>query len=185
MQQDILIIGVLFPAIPLMMINFGNRYTVLASLIRDLHDAVILDDTSLGDAERFLRQINTLRKRLRLIGIVQTVSALAFCLALSAMIATYLDAHDAGSWLFFSSIILMVMAMLGFTVEIQIANSALDVHISDLEDHHEWHHLITPKRPRRATKKTTKKAVQQAAKPDDGKASGPGFRSRKPDRWPV
>ena len=90
MQQDILIIGVLFPAIPLMMINFGNRYTVLASLIRDLHDAVIRDNTSLGDAERFLRQINTLRKRLRLIGIVQTISALAFCFALSAMIATSL-----------------------------------------------------------------------------------------------
>ena len=80
MQQDILIIGVMFPAIPLMMINFGNRYTVLASLIRDLHDAVIRDNTSLGDAERFLRQINTLRKRLRLIGIVRTISALALCL---------------------------------------------------------------------------------------------------------
>lgn len=186
MQQDILIIGVLFPAIPLMMINFGNRYTVLASLIRDLHDAVIRDNTSLGDAERFLRQINTLRKRLRLIGIVQTISALAFCFALSAMIAIYLDANDVGSWLFFGSIILMVLAMLGFTIEIQIANSALDVHISDLEDHHEWHHLITPKRRRRAAKKAAKKAVQQAAENDDGKTSGPiGLRSRKPDRWPV
>ena len=29
MQQDILIIGVLFPAIPLMMVNFGNRYAIL------------------------------------------------------------------------------------------------------------------------------------------------------------
>ena len=182
MQQDILIIGVLFPALPLMMINFGNRYTVLASLIRDLHDAVIRDNTSLGDAERLLRQINTLRKRLRLIGIVQTISALAFCFALSAMIATYLDAHDVGSWLFFGSIILMVLAMLSFTIEIQIANSALDVHISDLEDHHEWHHLITPKRRRLAAKK----AVQLAAENDDSKARGPiGLRSRKSNRWPV
>ena len=41
MQQDILIIGVLFPAIPLMMVNFGNRYTVLVNLIRHLHDEVI------------------------------------------------------------------------------------------------------------------------------------------------
>ena len=41
MQQDILIIGVLFPVIPLMMVNFGNRYTVLANLIRHLHDEVI------------------------------------------------------------------------------------------------------------------------------------------------
>ena len=54
MQQDILVIGVLFPASPLMIINFGNRYTVLASLIRrDLPDTVIGDNTSLGDAERF------------------------------------------------------------------------------------------------------------------------------------
>ena len=54
MQQDILIIGVLFPAIPLMMVNFGNRYTVLANLIRHLHDEVIRDSVSPKDAERFL-----------------------------------------------------------------------------------------------------------------------------------
>lgn len=155
---------------------------MLVSLIRDLHDAVIRDNTSLGDAEHFLRQINTLRKRLRLIGIVQTISAPAFCFALSAMIAIYLDAHGDGGWLFFGSIILMVIAMLGFTIEIQIANSALDVRISDLEDQHEWHHLIAPKRRRRAAKK----AFQQAVETDEGKASTPiGLRSRKPDRWPV
>ena len=156
MQQDILIIGVLFPAIPVVMTDFGNRYAVLASLIRDLHDTVIRDNTSQGDAERFLLQINSLRKRLRLIGIVQTISALAFCFALSAMIATYLDATAIGSWLFFSSIMLMMQAMLSFTIEIQIANSALDVHISDLEDHHKWHHLIKLKHTRHAAKQVTK-----------------------------
>ena len=54
MQQDILIIGVLFPAIPLMMVNFGNRYTVLSNLIRNLHDEVLGDQVSPRDAERFL-----------------------------------------------------------------------------------------------------------------------------------
>ena len=58
MQQDILIIGVLFPAIPLMMVNFGNRYTVLANLIRHLHDEVLRANVSPKDAERFLLQIN-------------------------------------------------------------------------------------------------------------------------------
>jgi hypothetical protein len=56
----------------------------------------------------------------------------------------------------------MMLAMLSFTIEIQIANSALDVHISDLEDHHEWHHLIKPKRTRRAAKKAAKQAAKQA-----------------------
>ena len=44
MQQDILIIGVLFPAIPLMMVNFGSA----GELIRHLHDEVIRDNVSLG-----------------------------------------------------------------------------------------------------------------------------------------
>ena len=57
-----LIIGILpFLAIPLMMVNFGNRYTVLANLIRRLHDEVIGDNDWPKDAERFLLQINRLR----------------------------------------------------------------------------------------------------------------------------
>lgn len=153
MQTDILVIGVLFPAIPLMMINFGNRYATLAGLIRGLHDTVIRDNTSPGDAERFLRQISSLRKRLQLIGIIQTISGLAFCFALLAMIATYMGAGPVAGGLFFTSILLMVLAMLTFIGEIQIANSALDVHLSDLQDHHEWHHLLKPKSRRRNIKK--------------------------------
>ena len=90
MQQDILIIGVLFPAIPLMMVNFGNRYTVLANLIRHLHDEVIRDHVSPKDAERFLLQISPLRNRLRLIGIVQSCAAIS-CAGAGAMIAAYFD----------------------------------------------------------------------------------------------
>jgi len=40
----------------------------------------------------------------------------------------------------------MVAAMVQFTIEIQIANSALNVHLSDLEKHQEWQdYLATPK----------------------------------------
>ena len=108
MQQDILIIGVLFPAIPLMMVNFGNRYTVLAKLIRHLHDEVIRDNVSPKDAERFLLQINRLRDRLRLIGIIQSCAAISFVLALGAMIAAYFDERVVSSILFLGSILLMM-----------------------------------------------------------------------------
>ena len=36
--------ALLFPAIPLMMIVFGNRYSSLSKLIRELHDRVIQED---------------------------------------------------------------------------------------------------------------------------------------------
>ena len=138
MELNILIVGVLFPAIPLMMINFGNRYSLLAGLIRNLHDTVINENISTDDSARFFRQIASLRQRLRLIAIIQTCGALAFILNLSAMISLYFGIETIGSWLFFASILLMVAAMIQFTIEIQIANSALDVHLSDLKKHQEW-----------------------------------------------
>ena len=153
MQQDILIIGVLFPAIPLMMVNFGNRYTVLANLIRHLHDEVIRDNVSPKDAERFLLQIR-LRDRLRLIGIIQSCAAISFVLALGAMIAAYFDERVVSSILFLGSILLMMGSMLLFTREIQIANTALDVHLSDLESHQEWEQYLKPNRRRRAATKS-------------------------------
>lgn len=82
-------------------------------------------------------QIYSLRDHLRLFGIMQKTSTLAFCFALLAMHATDLDAHAIGSWLFFISLMLMMLAMLSFTIKIQIANSALEVNISDLEDHND------------------------------------------------
>jgi hypothetical protein len=90
-----------------------------------------------------------LRQRLRLLAVIQTFSAGAFILNLSAMISLYLNISDAGSWLFFCAIILMIMSMILFTLEIQIANSALDVHLSDLEKHQEWKDYIERKKSRR------------------------------------
>ena len=153
MQQDILIIGVLFPAIPLMMVNFGNRYTVLANLIRHLHDEVIRDNVSPKDAKRLLLQISPIRNRLRLIGIIQSCAAISFILALSAMIAAYFDARLISSIMFLGSILLMVGSMLLFTREIQIANTALDLHLSDLETHQDWGQYLAPKRRHRTTNK--------------------------------
>ena len=49
------------------------------------------------------------------------------------MIPLYFGVETIGSWFFFTSIVLMVAAMIQFTIEIQITDSALDVHLSDLE----------------------------------------------------
>ena len=152
MQHYILIIGVLFPAVPLMMDNFGNRYTGLTNLIRHLHDEIIRDNVSLKDAERFLVQINPLRNRLRLIDIIQSCAAISFVLALGAMIAAYFDERLVSSFLFLGSILLMMGSMLLFTRKIQIANTALDPHLSDLETYQEWEQYLKPKRRRRAAK---------------------------------
>ena len=50
----------------------------------------------------------------------------------------------------------MVAAMVQFTIEIQIANKALDAHLSDLEKHQEWQDsLATSKSRSKKSRKTT------------------------------
>ena len=153
MQQDILIIGRRFAAIRLMLFNFGIRFAVLANLIRHRHDEVIRVNVSPNDVERFLLQINRLRNRLRLIGIIQSCAAIAVVFALAAVIATYFGQMMLASWLFLGSIFLLMGSMLLFTREIQIANTALDVHLSDLAAHQEWEQYLKPRRRRTAKKK--------------------------------
>ena len=154
MQQVILIMGLLFPAIPLMMINFGNRYTVLAYLIRHLHDEVIRDNVSPNDAERFLLQIRRLRSKLRLSGITQSCAAVAFIFVPAAMIATYFGHVELASSLFLGAIFPLMGSMPLFTREIQIAKTTLDVHLLVLKEHQKWEQYLKSKRHRFARKKS-------------------------------
>lgn len=119
----------------MMMVIFGNRYAGLATLIRHLYDKVIRDNVSPNDAERLVLQINRMRDRLCLISIIQICAAIASVLALAAMIAPFFDERLLSSILALTSILLSLDSMLLFTREIQIANTALDVHLSDLETH--------------------------------------------------
>lgn len=83
-------------------------------------------------------QIHRLLDRLRLIGIIQSCAAMVFVLALTAMIAAYFGERIISSMLFLGSITLLIISMLLFIREIQIANNALDLHLSDLEENQEW-----------------------------------------------
>ena len=113
---------------------------------------MIRDNLSPNDAERFLLQINRLWERLRLIGIIQSCAAISFALTLGAMIAAYFDERVVSRILFLGSILLMMGSMLLFTREIQIANTALDVHLFDLEMHQVWEQYLKQKRRRRTAK---------------------------------
>ena len=53
-----------------MMINFSNRYSLLAGLIRSLHDTVINAQRPADDSARFFREIASLRQGLRLLTVI-------------------------------------------------------------------------------------------------------------------
>lgn len=131
--MDYVVPALLFPAIPLMMINFGNRYALIASLIRRLHDEYLQGERREG-RERYVAQIHTLRRRLVLIGVMQTASGAAFVLNLGVMLGIYSQFQTVAFILFGIVLVLMMLSMALFVAEVLVANRALDLHLSDMEE---------------------------------------------------
>ena len=131
----ILLPAILFPAIPLMMANFGNRYNSLSLLIRKIHDEFINKKISINDrsAKRYLAQIKILRQRLILNRFMQTLSALSFIINLLSIFCAFKYP------VFFINTFLVAVLFFGLSIiiyiyELQIAAKALDKHLEDLEE---------------------------------------------------
>ena len=135
MNNLVLLPAILFPAIPLMMINFGNRYSSLATLIRKLHDDLIDKEVTRNKetTKRYLAQIDIFKKRLSLNTMMQTAALFSFLINLISIF-----------FIFFSEIYFIPVFLLGvllfaisisiYLLELRLAVSALDKHLEDLED---------------------------------------------------
>ena len=136
MDNIFLLPAALFPAIPLMMISFGNRYMSMASLIRKIHDEVIAKKLTRKDkaTNRYLKQIALLRKRLVLNRATSTLAAISFIANLIAMYFVYTNDVFMFATMFVGSLIAFGTSLILYVVELQLSTSALDTHLQDLED---------------------------------------------------
>ena len=125
----------LFPAIPLMMISFCNRYTSLSKLIRKIHDEFINKKISPNDksASRYFAQIHILNKRLRYVKLMQFFSGISFFLNLiTILVGIYF--LDISLMFFITALFFFALAICVFLIEINISTKALRTHLEDLED---------------------------------------------------
>lgn len=136
MDNMFLLPAALFPAIPLMMISFGNRYMSMASLIRKIHDEVIAKKLTRKDkaTNRYLKQIALLRKRLILNRATSTLAAISFIANLVAMYFVYTNDIVLFASTFIASLIAFGVSLILYIVELQLSTTALDTHLQDLED---------------------------------------------------
>ena len=136
MNAMFLLPAALFPAIPLMMISFGNRYMSMASLIRKIHDEVISKKLTRKDkaTNRYLKQIALLRKRLVLNRATSTLAAISFIANLIAMYFVYTNDVFMFATMFVGSLIAFGTSLILYVVELQLSTTALDTHLQDLED---------------------------------------------------
>jgi hypothetical protein len=136
MENILLLPAALGSAMPLMMINFGNRYTTLATLIRKIHDDLIGKKLTKRDKATniYLRQIVVLRKRLTLNRITATLAAVAFLFNLISLYFGYIGNVTQFGNCFTLGILFFSTALMLYIVELQLATSALDTHLQDLEE---------------------------------------------------
>ena len=135
MDNLILLPAILFPAIPLMMVNFGNRYNSLSTLIRKIHDELINKKISKKDksAMRYLAQIKILQQRLILNRLIQTIAAISFLVNLISIVFGFkYQAYFINTFLL--AVLLFSISIILYIYEFQISAQALDKHLEDLEE---------------------------------------------------
>ena len=134
MDLDLTTAVLVLPAIPFLMLTFGTRFTVVTELIRKIHDEyaseIDLDDVR---AKRMLGEISTLKKRLLMIQVNQTLASLSFFVNLLTVFALYMDNQYLSKLLFGIVLVLLMFAIILFIIEIGIATKSLNLHLSDLD----------------------------------------------------
>jgi len=134
MILDLTTAALVLPAIPFLMLTFGTRFTVVTELIRKIHDEYAADiDLDDVRAKRMLGEISTLKKRLLMIQVNQTLASLSFFVNLSTVFALYMQYQYLSKLLFGIVLGLLMLAIILFIIEIGIATKSLNLHLSDLD----------------------------------------------------
>ena len=134
----------LFPAIPLMMINYANRYSSLSALIRRITDDLVENRKSKEETyvKRYLEQIQILKRRLYLNRTFQTLGAVSFFVNLIAiffglqLISDIPHPNMVNIFIsfFISALLIFSISIALFIFELQLSVKALNKHLEDLEE---------------------------------------------------
>ena len=120
--------GLLFPAISLLLLAYTNRFLVLAQLIRELNARE-------GDSIRPLvvAQIENLRKRIKLIRVMQVYGVASFFMCTLSMFALFIEFNTTGIVLFGISLASLALSLLTSLYEIHISCDAIEIELQNIE----------------------------------------------------
>ena len=124
----------LFPAIPLMMLTFGNRWIAISKLIRQMHrDLIDKRKQQSKSASKYLVQIKILSLRLKYVKYMQLFSGIAFIINLLTILCGMIGSTIT-PYLFAMALLIFSTALIIFLIEINLSSQALKTHLEDLED---------------------------------------------------
>lgn len=121
--------ALLFPAISLLFLSYTNRFLHLSALIRNLHD----DWQEKGDCTA-RRQIDNLKRRLKLIRAMQLFGALSLFLCVVSMLGVIAELRITAMSCFGVALLLMGLSLAYLIREVAISGGALNIMLAAMED---------------------------------------------------
>ena len=130
MNVDYTVAALMFPAIPLMMTMYSNRFHTLSGLIRKLHDQLTLDKKAPPQLEN---QLHVLNNRTNLLKYTMGFAAFGFLFNMTTVLLLYLDSLQIARLNFAACCFCMIISIFLFLQEIRLSNQALKYHLSDMD----------------------------------------------------
>ena len=130
MDIDYTVAALMFPAIPLMMTMYSNRFHTLSALIRQLHDKFTFEKKVPPELEK---QLHVLNKRANFLKYVMGFSSFGFLFNMLTVLLLYLDLTFYARLSFALCCVCMIISIFLFLQEVRMSNEALKYHLSDMD----------------------------------------------------
>ena len=130
MNIDYTVTALMFPAIPLLMGVYSNRFHTLSNLIRKLHDEHVYEKHI---PPEWKKQFLNLSNRITLLRWTILFAAFGFLFNMLTVFAPYMDELLLARIIFGSCCLSMIISIIFFIREIHISTNALKLHMSDMD----------------------------------------------------
>ena len=130
MNVDYTVTALMFPAIPLLMSVYANRFHTLSGLIRKLHDQLTVEKKAPPQLEN---QLHVLNNRTNLLKYTMGFAAFGFLFNMTTVLLLYLESLEIARINFAACCICMIVSIFLFLQEIRLSNQALKFHLSDMD----------------------------------------------------
>ena len=130
--QEIALLSVTLPAIPLNMVAVNFRYTALAGLIRHIHDIANHPGGHSRPPAVLYREVGLLQTRITYVKFSLFFAGLSFLFNLLAVGCFVFGAPALSYALFIATLACLSSAVLLFLYEISRSTEALSLHIADI-----------------------------------------------------
>ena len=130
MNIDYTVTALMFPAIPLLMSVYGNRFHTLSNLIRKIHDEYVWEKHIPPEWEKQLKNLNG---RVKWLKYTLGFASFGFLFNMLTVFALYLDMIFVARIIFGSCCLAMIVSVLFFIRDIHLSTETLKLHLSDMK----------------------------------------------------